>query len=127
MNEAFDREELVFVFGYLMAQRIVGADGDVHPREAQFLADQFPDAAMRRFGLRDADGRPTARWDHAVDEALLALPALLSVDERLDLVGSLWRAAQADSALHPDEAAAVAHGARLLGVPADQVARRLAG
>ena len=124
-SDDFPLDQLVFAFSYLMTQRITGTDGATHAAEARFLAQRFPPARFTAYGFTNAAGAFTPRWHDAVGEALLELPVALSVDARLDLVETLWRAALADAELHPDEQAAVEHGARLLGLPADAVAQRL--
>jgi uncharacterized tellurite resistance protein B-like protein len=125
IDDDFSREQLVTAFRYQLAHRIVGADGSVSPAEKALLDRMFPAATLRSLGFVDHSGSFTQRWHDALGEALVALPSLLSVDERLDLIESLWAAALADDEVHPDEQKAVAHAGRLLGLPLEQIAERL--
>jgi len=125
IDDDFSREQLVTAFRYQLAHRIVGADGEVSPAEKALLDRMFPAERLRGLGFVDASGSFTQRWHDALGEALVALPSILSEDERLDLVETLWAAATADSQVHPDEQVAVAHAARLLGLSLEKVAGRL--
>lgn len=124
MSDPIPTESLRFAFGYQMARRIVTADGAIGPAEQAFLDRHFPASDFVAYGFRDAHGVPTERWDEALGDALMEIPAHPE-SERLELLTQLWTAAMADAELHPDETKSIQHAARLLGLPADTVAAHL--
>lgn len=114
MEETFSTDELKLAFSYHIINQISGADGIIEPEEAKFLQRSFPGRMLveARFV---AGGRFTRRWQEALGEALLVLPAL-PVRERLALVETFFRAAIADDHLAWAEADVVRRAARLLSL-----------
>lgn len=125
MHDDFTDDQLTVAFSFQLVHRIVGADGVVSPEEQALLDRLFPVARLQALGFADSAGGFTQAWHDALSEALLSLPTRLDEGQRLDLIKTLWDAAQADDHLHPDEAKAVEHAARLLGLPRDRVAAHL--
>jgi hypothetical protein len=113
---AHDIRLLQLAFTIHMAEQILGSDLDVVDEEAAWLHATFPPEMLRQTGLLGVDGHRTAAYEEARDVALLELPDALSEGEKLAVMEVLVGAAAADGLLAAEEANALAHAARLLGV-----------
>jgi uncharacterized tellurite resistance protein B-like protein len=125
MDEDVPLDQLKLAFSYHVVNQVLGADGAVVPAEAGFLARTFPPTVLERSGFVASDGRFTARWQHALGEALLQLP-ILPVAERVAIVDTLFDAALADDKLDVGETGIVLRAARLLGLREEQVSALVA-
>ncbi|MEQ1507912.1 MAG: TerB family tellurite resistance protein [Myxococcota bacterium] len=115
MDEAFSPEELELAFTYHLVNQIVGADGVVAPAEARFVSRTFPPSLLASSGFVGSNGLFTPRWTEALGEALLVLPER-SVEARVAIVETLFRAALADDEFLRAEASTIHRAARLLGL-----------
>lgn len=112
-----DTRKLQLAFTLHMAQQILGSDLDVVDSEAAWLHATFPQQMLHDTGFLDNEGRPTAAFEEARDVALLELPVSLDEVQKLQVMEVLVGAAAADGLLAAEESTALAHAARLLGVP----------
>ena len=115
MDEDFSLDELKLAFSYQLVNQILGSDGTVVPEEARFLERTFPKLLLERSGFVDARGSFTKRWQDALGEALLQLPTR-TVEERVAIIDTFFRAALADDAFEVAEAGIMKRAARLLGL-----------
>ena len=121
MDEDFSQADLELAFGWHVVNQLLGADGVVVPTEQGFLERTFPRAKLAASGFVDARGAFTPRWQDALGEALLQLPAL-PVAERVRLIETLFGAALADDVFEKEEGEVVVRIARLLGLKDDEYA-----
>ena len=122
----FDKAHLMLAFGHHVAQRVIAADRRIDPREVLLLHDLYPRRAMEAAGLVDAEGHFTDAFEEAAREGARALPALLSDEEKLDLL-RWWRlVARADNRLDPAEDETLLRAGTLLGWDVDRIQRALA-
>ncbi|MCB9669386.1 MAG: TerB family tellurite resistance protein [Alphaproteobacteria bacterium] len=125
MDEDFTLDELKLAFTFHITNQILESDGTVAPEELAFLQKWFPEAVFRESRFIDAKGRYTSRWEDALGEALLQLPERLSVEERLDLLETFYRAAISDGDTQYIEGNILVRAARLLGLKPSQFTARV--
>jgi uncharacterized tellurite resistance protein B-like protein len=115
MDEDFARWELELAFTWHVVHQILEADGGVSEVERAFVLRHLPAGVLQKAGFVDAAGGFLPRFQDALGEALLVLPAL-PVADRQQLVRTLFRAALSDDELARAEETTVRRAARLLGL-----------
>lgn len=121
--DAFSPNDLKLALGYDLAYRLLARDGAVDPDESVFFDRAFPHGEMVARGF--VQGRSlTPRYHEAVKQGRAAL-ANLSVDDRLDLAETLWRAAEVDGRLDAAEVAWLDRALDELGLTRKQLDERL--
>lgn len=125
MDETFTTDELKLAFTYHISNQILQSDGIMAPGETAFLRASFPEDLFAASGFVDAKGHYTPRWNDALGEALLELPVRLSVEQRLDLLETFYRAAISDGDGQYIEGNILVRAARLLGLKPSQFTARV--
>lgn len=118
---SFALDQLKLAFAWHVAQRIVGADGDVQSTESGWLASNFPTSTLASSGFVDGSGAPTDVFEQALDEALRVLPTELTLAARLQLLETFLDASLADDELHHTEGGVLLEAAAMLGVTPQQL------
>ncbi|MEQ1504081.1 MAG: hypothetical protein ABMB14_17695 [Myxococcota bacterium] len=111
-----DPAHLQLAFAYLATLELVGADAHVGLEELAFVHRRFPLDRLVAAGFVDGDGRTTPALHEARARATLALPARLSLADKLALLALVADASAADGVLSPEEADALSALAQLLDV-----------
>lgn len=114
-----DVRRLQVAFAYHMVRQVLEVDADFALREQGFLEQHFPQASLRALGFLDDRGSPTAELEEACHQALVELPDLLTLGEKLSIMEQLVSATAADGVLAPEEVDALSAAARMLRVPED--------
>jgi hypothetical protein len=108
---------LQVAFTYHLLLEVVGSDGHVDGAELDYLEQVFPIDGLRSFGFVDGTGRLTRAFEEARDLALVDLPDVLTLGEKLGIVEIVAEASAADGLLTPEEADMLAAVARMLAIP----------
>ena len=122
-----DLDELSLAWLQDMLGRVADADGVVVAVERELIDAVCPPEALRRAGLADADGRPTALAEPATVRALRELKGALSEEARLRLVTSLAALAAVDGRVDLRETSYVAMAGYALGLSIPVLGAHLAG
>jgi hypothetical protein len=111
-----DERMLERVFTRNLVDAIARADDHVRPDEAELVERICPAGPLRAVGLLDDRGLPTPAFEAVRREALDLLPARLTLDRKLAIVGQLLDLCVVDGHLHRDESSLLFRAAQLLGV-----------
>jgi uncharacterized tellurite resistance protein B-like protein len=125
--EELDLDALKLAFLQYMLGRVGGADKVATAREKALFDTICPPESLRRSGLADAAGQPTALADPARIRALMVLPGALSEAERLRLITPLAELAAVDGSVDLREQSYVASAGQLLALSLSTIAEHLAG
>ncbi|TNE90049.1 MAG: hypothetical protein EP330_09480 [Deltaproteobacteria bacterium] len=111
--------------GYKIATDIVEADENVDPAERAFIMKKFPYAELMEAGFVSPSGEPTPRLQTFLDDALVAFPTEVPLEERLQMLDDFIDAVTADGELNEGEARILRQGATMLGLSEEQIDERM--
>lgn len=103
--DTFTPDELKLALGHHLTYRLLAGDGAVDPDESVFLERAFPRAELVARGFLRGEAL-TDRYRAAVEAGRGALPTLPEAD-RMDLLVTLWEAAEVDGRVDPSESEAL--------------------
>ncbi|MEZ4238431.1 MAG: TerB family tellurite resistance protein [Myxococcota bacterium] len=112
-----DRATLELAFLRHLLGELARADQEVRPEELALIDALCPPDDLRRAGLIDAVGEPTALGVAASVRAIGELPKLLSEPERLAILGRLVALSTVDGHLDREEGSLLVLAMQLLEVP----------
>lgn len=121
----FTRGQLKLAFSWHVAREILDADMEIAEGEEQWMAKAFPREALVDAGFVDNGGHPTAYYETCLGEALVTLPDVLSFDEKILLVRTLFAGTLADDEFHHEEGNVLVKAAHLLGLNSDDIEQAL--
>lgn len=117
----FTKEQLTLAFGHHIAQKVIGSDGALDPRELALLHDVYPRSRMEAAGFVSADGRFTDRFEEAARMAMTALPGLLDGDEKRRLIHDWYMLAMADKTYARSEDVVLHRAGEVLGLDTEAI------
>jgi uncharacterized tellurite resistance protein B-like protein len=116
--EAQHLERLKIAFVWQFVYMVIQADGVIDEREASFLQALFPTDLLTGLNLVDDKGEfKEPAFTLAKTEALKVLPTALNMDDRVQILRTLQKAAWADGIVLPEETRVFRMARQLLDVP----------
>ncbi len=117
----FSRAQLTLALGHHIAQKVIGSDGALDPRELALLHDVYPRARMEAAGFVSEQGHFTPSFEEAARMAMTALPGLLDADEKRALLRDWYMLAMADKTYTRSEDVVLHRAGEVLGLDVEQV------
>ena len=111
-----DLQRLMLAFTLHMVREVLGADAVFTPEEIRFLHENFPEDLLVDCGFLSDSGHTTDAFEADRNLALVELPDMLTLDEKLTLIELLLRASAADTILQQEEQQVLYDAADALGV-----------
>lgn len=125
---AFTLHELEVAFELRIVHMVMNADEVVQEEEIEFLERNFSRHLLDAYGYLDLrDNRFTQRFSDAIAEAPRVLSAMLSHEEKLEMLRLFFDACDADGEVHPRELSIVVQAARMIGFSQEEIIQHLDG
>lgn len=118
-------DRLKIAFAVQIAKRIAEADGMWDLGEVELLTRTFPTPMMQRAGFLDHRLQLMPEAQTLYRQALGELPRVLTMGEKLELLGLFYRTCSVDGEIHPRELDVLVESGAMLEVPHDQLLTHL--
>ena len=112
----WQQSRLKYVFAMFFVQKIIWADEVVDELELRYVQDHFPQELLQALQLQD-----TSLLPNLLEEALVTLPTILDVEEKMQVIGLCFGAAASTGTVNPAEVAILQVAAEKLGVPNEEL------
>lgn len=120
-----DLDLLRFVFTFHIVDQIVHADDTVEREEIDWVVEKFPREVLLGHGMIDEGDALTERYRDLLAEALLRVPAELSVGQKSELIQTFFATALSDGEFEAREGEMIVIAAQLLGLPTSELTSHL--
>lgn len=117
----FTRGQLKLAFRWHVAREITDADMEIAEGEIDWMIRTFPRQLLVDNGFVDGNGDITTDFEEALGESRVQLPRILSLDEKLALLGELFQVTLADDEFHHEEGNVLFRAATQLGVSSTEL------
>ncbi len=121
MTYAPTKEDMFIAFAYFAVTKIIEADDIVQTAELDFVAAVFPAKLLEQRGLFAA-GKPTDKFQQALDAAPRELPGTLTIEEKTRITEVFLQASRIDANVDPKEVSVIHAMLRKIGIGGQEAA-----